>query len=193
MQCVREAVVSASQRWHHRLRLGEAVISSRGGATLFGLCEPLSPSLHLPARVAPPPSRRCSRSQVVRTQQVSKAVPAAASGPARFKNGLPGELPGRILARKMSILSTAQNFLPLRGADKVAPCGAGNFNKGGGAKQRLEIVAELNRRGSLRCYLFPKIEVRQAKSSVRRHCRPCFCLPPSLTRILTLLLSRVCR
>ena len=80
-----KAVGAASRRWHHRLRLDEAVISSRGGATLFGLCEPLSPSPHLPTRVAPPPSRRCSRSQVARTQQVIKAVPTAALDPASFK------------------------------------------------------------------------------------------------------------
>ena len=29
-------------------------------------------------------------------------------------------------ARKMSLPSAAQNFLPLRGADSMAPCGAGD-------------------------------------------------------------------
>ena len=30
----------------------------------------------------------------------------------------------------MSLLSAAKNFLPLRGADRMAPCGAGNLFDG---------------------------------------------------------------
>ena len=59
LPCAPPPLVAGSRRWRHRVRLDEAVISSAEGATLFGLGEPLSPSLHLPARVAPPPSRRC--------------------------------------------------------------------------------------------------------------------------------------
>ena len=59
LSCAPQPLVAGSRRWRHRVRLDEAVISSRGGATIFGLGEPLSPSRHLPTRVAPPPSRRC--------------------------------------------------------------------------------------------------------------------------------------
>ena len=90
-------------------------------------------------------------------------------------------------ARKFSLLSTAQKFLPLRGADKVAPCGAGNFLSGAArAKKRLEIMAELNQRGSLRCFR----KSRCAKQSPACAAIAALaCLPPSFTRILTLLLS----
>ena len=56
-------------RWSHRVRLDEAVISSRGGATIFGLGEPLARSGQLRTRVAPPPSRRrwVARAAHVRT------------------------------------------------------------------------------------------------------------------------------
>ena len=59
LPCAPQALVAGSRRWRHRVRLDEAVISSAEGGTLFGLCEPLSPSRHLPTRVPPPPSRRC--------------------------------------------------------------------------------------------------------------------------------------
>ena len=53
----------------------------------------------------------------------------------------------------MSLLSTAQNFPPLRGANKVAPCGAGNFLRGGRAqKSGWKIGLVQNRRGSTRYF-----------------------------------------
>ena len=59
LPCAPQPLVAGSRRWRHRVRLDEAVISSAEGGTLFGLCEPLSPSRHLPTRVPPPPSRCC--------------------------------------------------------------------------------------------------------------------------------------
>ena len=124
-------VVLRLGRWSHRVRLDEAVISSAEGATLFGLCEPLSPSRHLPTRVPPPPSRRCqSLTTGARGRWSSRLVPVSSSSLATFKEGLQGAPPARIFARKMSLLSAAQNFLPLRGADRMAPCGAGNLFDG---------------------------------------------------------------
>ena len=92
-------------------------------------------------------------------------------------------------ARKFSLLSTAQKFLPLRGADKVAPCGAGNFLSGAArAKKRLEIMAELNQRGSLRCFRKSRC-AKQSPACAAIAALGLACLPPSFTRILTLLLS----
>ena len=94
-----------------------------------------------------------SRSQMARTQQVIKAVPTSASGPASSKMTFQASRQRLLWARKMRFSSLAQNFLPLRGADMVAPCGAGNFLKWGArAKKRLKIVAEQNRRSSSRWF-----------------------------------------
>ena len=153
MPCAPQPLVAGSRRWRHRVRLDEAVISSAEGGTLFGLCEPLSPSRHLPTRVAPPLSRRCqSLTTGARGRWSSRLVPVSSSSLATFKEGLQGAPPARIFARKMSLLSAAQNFLPLRGADKMAPCGAGNlFDREGRAKKSCRnIVLALNRRGSSR-------------------------------------------
>lgn len=55
---------------------------------------------------------------------------------AAFKDHLSGEPPARTFERKMGLLSVAGIFLPLRGADKMAPCGAGNlFDREGRAKK----------------------------------------------------------
>ena len=120
LPCAPQPLVAGSRRWRHRVRLDEAVISSAEGATLFGLCEPLSPSPHLPTRVAPPPSRRCqSLTTGARGRWSSRLVPVSSSSLATFKEGLQGAPPARIFARKMSLPSAAQNFLPLCGADRI--------------------------------------------------------------------------
>ena len=89
LPCATKALVASSRRWRHRVRLDEAVISSAEGATLFGLCEPLSPSGHLRTRVAPPPSRRCqSLTTGARGRWSSRLVPVSSSSLATFKEGL---------------------------------------------------------------------------------------------------------
>ena len=152
MPCAPQAHVASSRRWRHRVRLDEAVISSAEGARFSGLCEPLSPSAHLRTRVAPPPSRRCqSLTTGARGRWSSRLVPVSSSSLAIFKEGLQGAPPARIFARKMSLLSAAQNFLPLRGADRLAPCGAETFLTGRRArKSGWKSVLAQNRRGSSR-------------------------------------------
>ena len=119
LPCAPQAHVASSRRWRHRVRLDEAVISSAEGARFSGLCEPLSPSGHLRTRVAPPPSRRCqSLTTGARGRWSSRLVPVSSSSLATVKEGLQGAPPARIFARKMSLLSAAQIFLPLRGADR---------------------------------------------------------------------------
>ena len=62
-------------------------------------------------------------------------------------------------ARKMSFLSAAQNFLPLRGADRMAPCGAGNLLDGEARAQKW--LDKCARAKSTRLVaLIPKIKVR---------------------------------
>ena len=64
----------------------------------------------------------------------------------------------------MSLLSAAKNFLPLRGADRMAPCGAGNlFDGEARAKKWLQKCA---RAESTRLVaLLPKIKVRCANAA----------------------------
>ena len=165
LPCAPQALVASSRRWRHRVRLDEAVISSAEGATLFGLCEPLSPSGHLRTRVAPPPSRRCqSLTTGARGRWSSRLVPVSSSSLATFKEGLQGAPPARIFARKMSLLSAAQNFLPLRGADRMAPCGAGNLFDGEARAQKwLEKCAGAE--STRLVALVPKIKVRCANTA----------------------------
>ena len=165
LPCATKALVASSRRWRHRVRLDEAVISSAEGATLFGLCEPLSPSGHLRTRVAPPPSRRCqSLTTGARGRWSSRLVPVSSSSLATFKEGLQGAPPARIFARKMSLLSAAQNFLPLRGADRMAPCGAGNLFDGEARAQKwLEKCAGAE--STRLVALVPKIKVRCANTA----------------------------
>ena len=56
----------------------------------------------------------------------AKKKPSAGRG----RSGLQGAPPARIFSRKMSLLSAAQKFPPLRGADRMAPWGAGNLFDG---------------------------------------------------------------
>ena len=165
MPCAPQAHVASSRRWRHRVRLDEAVISSAEGARFSGLCEPLSPSPHLPTRVAPPPSRRCqSLTTGARGRWSSRLVPVSSSSLATFKEGLQGAPPARIFARKMSLLSAAQNFLPLRGADRMAPCGAGNLFDGEARAQKwLEKCAGAE--STRLVALVPKIKVRCANTA----------------------------
>jgi len=59
----------------------------------------------------------------------------------------------------MSLLSAAQNFLPLRGADRMAPCGAGNLFDGEARAQKW--LDKCARAKSTRLVaLIPKIKVR---------------------------------
>ena len=164
MPCAPQALVASSRRWRHRVRLDEAVISSAEGASLFGLCEPLSPSPHLPTRVAPPPSRRCQSLTTGARGRGSRLVPVSSSSLATFKEGLQGAPPARIFTRKMSLLSAAQNFLPLRGADRMAPCGAGNLFDGEARAQKwLEKCAGAE--STRLVALVPKIKVRCANTA----------------------------
>ena len=160
LPCAPQALVAGSRRWRHRVRLDEAVISSAEGATLFGLCEPLSPSPHLPTRVAPPPSRRC--------QSLTTGA-LAAGGQGSSRRRLPACPPSRraskvrrqpaFFTRKMSLPSAAQHFLPLRGADSMAPCGAGNLLDGEARAQKwLEKCAGAE--STRLVALVPKIKVR---------------------------------
>ena len=88
----------------------------------------------------------------------------SSSSLATFKEGLQGAPPARIFARKMSLLSAAQNFLPLRGADRIAPCGAGNILDGEArAKKWLEKCAGAE--STRLVALVPKIKVRCANAA----------------------------
>ena len=85
---------------------------------------------------------------------------------ATFKEGLQGAPPARIFARKMSLLSAAQIFLPLRGANRMAPCGAGNLFDGEARAQKwLEKCAGAE---STRLVALTSPENQGA---VRQHCR----------------------
>ena len=88
----------------------------------------------------------------------------SSSSLATFKEGLQGAPPARIFARKMSLLSAAQNFLPLRGADRMAPCGAGNLFDGEARAQKwLEKCAGAE--STRLVALVPKIKVRCANTA----------------------------
>ena len=88
----------------------------------------------------------------------------SSSSLAIFKEGLQGAPPARIFARKMSLLSAAQNFLPLRGADRMAPCGAGNLFDGEARAQKwLEKCAGAE--STRLVALVPKIKVRCANTA----------------------------
>ena len=165
LPCAPQALVAGSRRWRRRVRLDEAVISSAEGARFSGLCEPLSPSAHLRTRVAPPPSRRCqSLTTGARGRWSSRLVPVSSSSLATFKEGLQGAPPARIFARKMSLLSAAQIFLPLRGANRMAPCGAGNLFDGEARAQKwLEKCAGAE--STRLVALVPKIKVRCANTA----------------------------
>ena len=64
----------------------------------------------------------------------------------------------------MSLLSAAQNFLPLRGADRMAPCGAGNLFDGEARAQKwLEKCAGAE--STRLVALVPKIKVRCANAA----------------------------
>ena len=108
-----------------------------------------------------------SHSQAVRTQQVIKAVPTSASGPASSKMTFQASRQrplGTIWHTKMSLLSTAQNFHPLRGADRMAPCGAGNLLDGEARAQKwLEKCAGAE--STRLVALVPKIKVRCANTA----------------------------
>ena len=101
LSCAPQPFVAGSRRWRHRLRLDEAVISSRGGATIFGLGELLSPSLHLPARVAPPPSRCC--------QSLTTGA-LAAGGQGSSQRRLPAWPPSRYLQGGSSRCAASPHF-----------------------------------------------------------------------------------
>ena len=94
----------------------------------------------------------------------SRLVPASSSSLSTLKEGLQGAPPARIFARKMSLLSAAQNFLPLRGADRMAPCGAGNLFDGEARAQKwLEKCAGAE--STRLVALVPKIKVRCANTA----------------------------
>ena len=85
--------------------------------------------------------------------------PASSSSLATFKESLQGAPPARIFARKLSLLGAAQNFLPLRGADRMAPCGAGNLLEGEARAQKW--LQKCARAESTRLVaLVPKIKAR---------------------------------
>ena len=64
----------------------------------------------------------------------------------------------------MSLLSAAKNFLPLRGADRMAPCGAGNLFDGEARAQKwLEKCAGAE--STRLVALLPKIKVRCANAA----------------------------
>ena len=89
----------------------------------------------------------------------SRLVPASSSSLATFKECLQGAPPARIFTRNLSLLSAAQNFLPLRGADRIAPCGAGNLFDGEARAQKW--LQKCARAESTRLVaLIPKIKVR---------------------------------
>ena len=93
-----------------------------------------------PYRVRSPGDRFCaaSRSQAVHTWQVVKAVPTSASGPASSKYDLAGEPPAPLGAHKISLLSTAQNFLPLRGLTRWRLAAQETFEGGARKKKWME-------------------------------------------------------
>ena len=149
LPCAPQALVAGSRRWRHRVRLDEAVISSAEGASLFGLCEPLSPSPHLPTRVAPPPSRRCQSLTTGARGRGSRLVPVSSSSLATFKEGLQGAPPARIFARKMDLLSAAQNFFRCAGLTGWRLAAQETFLMGRRArKSGWKSVLAQNRRGS---------------------------------------------
>ena len=88
----------------------------------------------------------------------------SSSSLATFKEGLQGAPPARIFARKMSLLSAAQIFLPLREANRMAPCGAGNLFDGEARAQKwLEKCAGAE--STRLVALVPKIKVRCANTA----------------------------
>ena len=101
-----------------------------------------------------------SRSQVALScQGWSRLVSASSSSLATFKKCHRGAPPARIFTRNLSLLSGAQNFLPLREADKMAPCGAGNrFDGEARAKKRREKCAGTE--PTRLVALIPKIKAR---------------------------------
>ena len=165
------------RKWHRSICLDEADNRLGGGASIRCLCDAGEPSRHLPTRAAPTPfARRCAG----RAGELTLGCRATGHVPKsqwcrRQRQARPGSRTTfqvsrqRVFfARKFSLLSTAQKFLPLRGADKVAPCGAGNFLSGAArAKKRLEIMAELNQRGSLRCFRKSRCAKQGLRSNVR--------------------------
>ena len=134
-------------------------------------------SRHLPTRVAPSPFARRCRGAPCQTDACvlsagagacgrwsSRLVPVSSSSLATFKEGLQGAPPARIFARKMSLLSAAQIFLPLRGANRMAPCGAGNLFDGEARAQKwLEKCAGAE--STRLVALVPKIKVRCANTA----------------------------
>ena len=135
MSCAPQPLVAGSRRWRHRVRLDEAVISSRGGVRFFCLPEPLSPSGHLRARVPPPLFWRCQSLTGGAHTAGDQCCPGVVFQPGHLQGGLQGAPPARIFTRKMGLLSAAQNFLPLRGANKVAPLRRRKLFEGGGARK----------------------------------------------------------
>ena len=94
----------------------------------------------------------------------SRCTAGAISGLATLLDDASGELPARIFARKMSLLSAAQIFLPLRGANRMAPCGAGNLFDGEARAQKwLEKCAGAE--STRLVALVPKIKVRCANTA----------------------------
>ena len=132
LSCAPQPLVAGSRRWRHRVRLDEAVISSRGGVRFFCLPEPLSPSGHLRARVPPPLFWRCQSLTGGARTAGDQCCPGVVFQPGHLQGGLQGAPPARIFTRKMGLLSAAQNFLPLRGANKVAPLRRRKLFEGGG-------------------------------------------------------------
>ena len=100
-----------------------------------------------------------SRSQVAHSWQVVKACLEGVFQPGHLQGVASRCAAARIFTRKISPLSTAQNFLPLRGADRMAPCGVGNVLDGEArAQKRLQKCA---RAESTRLVaLVPKIKAR---------------------------------
>ena len=89
----------------------------------------------------------------------SRLVSKASSSLATFKECLRGAPQPALFTRKISRLSAAQNFLPLRGADRMAPCGAGNVLDGEARAQKW--LQKCARAESTRLVaLVPKIKVR---------------------------------
>ena len=81
-----------------------------------------------------------------------------------FMDGASGEPPARVFRTQMNLVKAAQNLLPLRGADVVAPCGAGEL-LGGEARAQKRLENRASAESTRLVVLVPKIKVRRACAS----------------------------